>query len=362
MRATVNHVSRHGVDGVSVADLTKEAGVSRPTFYSHFDDIDGLFAEVWLEYFPSWWQSMCDPADSSVYQRAETLALLQIFLIGHRSPQVDEAVMSTLPKIIEDSFPDIGDRTVAMWTFANRIGIIATEGVWPKALLAVELDSYLRAVSGRVTFRRIMSAEELPQIGPEEPASDHEKIVLATMSIVQKSGVNGLSISRLGRMLRVTSGFIYPRITSRDALVAEAFSYALRSAHTSNIARWQKKKLGVEGFAEFLVGGLGNPRTHWRRFRAEVLIAAHSSDELAGLVRSALEDFADNVGRETAKLPVPKQLVETMTVLVHTLLFGFSAMHHAGIDVRSLAHTGVIRAMVAEIGRRVITGKTLRSI
>ena len=144
-----------------------------------------------------------------------------------------------------------------------------------------------------------------------------------------------------------------------EALVAEAFAYALTSAHQSNISRWKKEKLGIEGFAEFLVGGLGHPRTNWRRFRGEVLLAARASEARHEPIRKALDEFSVAVLKETKRLPVPREVASTLSVLVHTLLFGFSSLHSAGIDVRNLAHQGIIRSMVLEIGRRVLQRRPL---
>jgi len=58
-------------------------------------------------------------------------------------------------------------------------------------------------------------------------------------------------------------------------------------------------------------------------------------------------------------LPVPKEIPERLGVLVHTLLFGFSSLFAVGITVRNLPHADVIRAMFAELGKRVVRGKKL---
>ncbi len=259
LKSAVFLVARDGVDAISVASLVQEAGVSRPTFYAHFGDIDGLLAEIWLESYKSWVLDMCDPSELNVVGDPRSSALVQILLVAHRKSQVEESVRSLLPTLIDDSFPLLADKTVALWTFANRVGIIASIDVWPLAERAKLLDGYLAAVTGKVSNSDLLETEELAEIGPTSEPDDHEKIVLATMQIVQKSGVAALSIARLGRMLRVTSGFIYPRIVSQDVLVAEAFSYALKQATSLNLVRWRQKKRGLEGFAEFLVGGAWGP-------------------------------------------------------------------------------------------------------
>ena len=43
-----------------------------------------------------------------------------------------------------------------------------------------------------------------------------------------------------------------------------------------------------------------------------------------------------------------------VALLVHTLLFGFTALSNAGIEVRDLAHVGVIRALLGRVAKRYV--------
>jgi hypothetical protein len=44
-------------------------------------------------------------------------------------------------------------------------------------------------------------------------------------------------------------------------------------------------------------------------------------------------------------------LVSRVALLVHTMLFGFTAINNAGINVGELAHVGVIRALLGRVAR-----------
>jgi len=330
--------------------------VSRPTFYSHFGNTDGVLAEIWVEHGEAWVLSMCDPSNTDRHEDALARALLEIFMVAHRKPEILETLEARLPSLLDNRFPDFVDRTIALWTFANRLGICATRDVWDSAERATILDSYLGSARGKISNLAPLETEELTAISDTHDQQIESELLLGALTVVQNSGVHALTVSRLARVLGVTSAYVYPRITDTADLVVLAFDYALTQATTTNVARWQQKKLGIEGFAEYIVGGLSNSRTNWRKFRGEVLLAAPHVPELLEGVPVALDAFAERVMKPISVLPIPKELKRVAAVLVHTILFGFSALQAAGIPVKHLAHVGIIQAMFRELGKRVLTG------
>lgn len=359
LSATINGVSQYGADQLAVSHIVEAAGVSRPTFYSHFGDIDGVLAEIWVEHGEAWALSMCDPSTTVRHGDAHSRALLEIFLVAHRKPVILETLAARLPSLLDNRFPDVADRTIALWTFANRLGICATSGVWDAAARATILDSYLESVRGKISNLAPLETEELTAISDTSEQGIESELLLGALTVVQNSGVHALTVSRLARVLGVTSAYVYPRITGKGHLVAEAFDHALTRATTTNVARWQQKKLGIEGFAEYIVGGLSNSRTNWRRFRGEVLLAAPHIPELREGVPVALDAFSERVMKPISVLPVPSELKRDLAALVHTILFGFSALQAADIAVKNLAHVGIIQAMLRELGKRVLRGTAI---
>ena len=356
LNATANCISQYGIDQVAISHIVKEAGVSRPTFYSHFGDLDGVLADIWVEHGEAWALTMCDPSATVQYGDAQSRALLEIFLVAHRKPQILEAIKAQMPSLVDKRFPDVADQTIALWTFANRLGMSATVGVWHPAARAAILDSYLESVRGKISNLVPLETEELAPIADSSDQQIESELLLGALTVVQNSGVPALTVSRLARVLGVTSAYVYPRMTGTGHLAAQAFDYALTQATKTNVDRWQAKKLGVEGFSEYIVGGLSNSRENWRRFRAEVLLAARHIPELRTGVPVALDAFAERIMKPISVLPVPKERRRDLSALVHTTLLGFSALQAAGIPVKHLAHVGIIQAMVRELGKRVLTG------
>ena len=350
-----------GVDRVTVAAVVSRAQVSRPTFYAHFGDVEGLMADLWLLHHRDWILLMCDPANRDVYERPESLGLLQLLLSAPRKPELLEAIELSLNKLFDECFSSRSERTVAIWTMSNRLGVLATRTQWPKAKDAAFLDGYLHAVSGKFAAGDVTDYSNLESVRADEDQDSASALINATIGIVQSTGVQGLSVLRLGRVLNATSGFVGPRVESLTTLVGEAFDFALKEATRSNFTLWDGglKRRGIEGFAAYMVGGLGEPRKNWRWFRREVLLASIHDSELAKSVSSSLDDFLKDVTKKAKFLPVPKIIPERLAVLVHTLLFGLSAVFAVGIEVRDLSHSTIIRAMVAELGKRIVRGAKL---
>ena len=361
LQAAIELAQETDIDEISVSQVVKKASVSRPTFYTHFEDVDGLLAEVWLWKHREWVMSLCDPGDFEVYENPESLALMQIFLGAPRKPQVLEIVRVSLTNLFDAHFLSVGERAIAFWTVSNRLGVIATRKQWPKANDAAFLDGYLNAISTSLVIKTDFEYSDLDPVPSEKPQNIDSSLIHATIEIVQASGVRGLSINRLGRVLGATSAYIHPRITSLTALVGESFDFALKDATRGNFKLWDGglSRKGIEGFATYIVGGLADQRNNWRLFRREVILTSIHDRELADAVSGSLDDFLREVTGKASFLPVPKEIPERLGVLVHTLLFGFSTLFAAGITVRKLPHADIIRAMFAELGKRVVRGRKL---
>jgi hypothetical protein len=67
-----------------------------------------------------------------------------------------------------------------------------------------------------------------------------------------------------------------------------------------------------------------------------------------------MDEFIQRLRARTSRIGLPVELAERVALLVHTLLVGFAALDSAGVSVRSLAHEGVIRALVGETAKRFV--------
>lgn len=337
---------------LSVSELVEASGMTRPTFYSYFGDRDGLLAEMWLDKGELWCLGMMEEKPDFDAESILNRAMSEIFLYCHRSADIRELVGPTLFKTLEKNFGGQAARSVALWRMANRLGVIVTARIWPTVKDALFLDEYLEGLASQVRIVTPTTEPDLPEIELRNSGETPPELVEAVVRVVQASGLEGLSILRLGRVMRVTSGFLNPRIDDLVHLVGESYTVVQNAAVEQNLAIWSDLKLNPEGFAKFVVGSVGSSRKYWRNFRTEVLVASAHSIELRELVSSSMDSFLESISARTAALLFPRQLVNRVALLVHTLLFGFTALSNAGIDVSSLAHRGVIRALLMQVAKR----------
>jgi len=345
-------ISLVGVDGISVTALIASAGITRPTFYSYFGDVQGLLAEIWLEKGRQWIDIVAAPGEFTQRDNELVFALTEIFISAHRSEELRTIVEISFAEFISEFAGEAGRLTTVMWRIANRVGVVGTHRVWPSVQDALFLDSFLDAVSTRKVKPNITVVDELPEIELDASEVVDVNIARGVIGIVGRGGVSGLSVLRLGRILRVTSGYLNPRIDSLKALVGLTYGLVQDSAARQNVKLWTLWNLNPRGFARFIVGSLGGSRQSWRLFRNEVLVASAHDPELAAIIGSTMDSLLKIVGSKVTGFGYSRAVTARISVLVHTMLFGFSTLSAVGVKVGDLAHEGIIDALLKELAAR----------
>jgi AcrR family transcriptional regulator len=82
----ISAVAAKGVDHTNVSDVAAISGVSRPTFYTYFGDMNGFYAEVWLRYGREWLDAQLDENPNLAEDIDQ--AVLEIFAVARRVPEV----------------------------------------------------------------------------------------------------------------------------------------------------------------------------------------------------------------------------------------------------------------------------------
>jgi AcrR family transcriptional regulator len=345
-------ISTVGVDGLSVTALIASAGITRPTFYSYFGDVQGLLAEIWLERGRQWIDIVAAPGEFTKRDDELVFALTEIFISAHRSEELRSIVEISIAEFMGEFSGDPGRTTTVIWRIANRVGVVGTQRVWPSVQDALFLDSFLDSVSTRSIKPNATVVDELPEIELDASVEVDANIARGVIGIVGRGGVSGLSVLRLGRILRVTSGYLNPRIDSLKNLVGLTYGLVQDSAARQNVKLWTLWNLNPRGFANFIVGSLGGSRQSWRLFRNEVLVASAHDAELAALISPTMDSLLKIVGSKVSGFGYSRAVTGRISVLVHTMLFGFSTLSAVGVKVGALAHEGVIDALLKELAAR----------
>jgi len=94
------HSGRNGFDGVSQAEVVRDAGVTRGALYHHFDGKEGLFAAVYAELQQEITARIVAAADRAPDPWAALVAGCMTFLRACLDPDVQRIVLRDAPRVL----------------------------------------------------------------------------------------------------------------------------------------------------------------------------------------------------------------------------------------------------------------------
>ena len=184
IQAALELIAAHGVEGFTLRDCAKQAGVSVAAPYRHFDDKDDLLAAVAADCIQRLGEAMdraveaAGDADPLTVFRATGIAYVR-FAVEHPAhfrvmylPQV----MARMPKDVESAFAAWGQEMMAKLAAAQQEGVLAD-----------------------LPLQLIMLACSLPPVG-----QDHWTLDLLADRMVKLNYVPALSGDTVGRVLKKT--------------------------------------------------------------------------------------------------------------------------------------------------------------
>lgn len=84
--ATLRLLDEHGPSSVSITDVVREAGVTRPTFYAAFGDLPTAFADAASSRLDEAFDGLTVAADVSETERAEAMAAAFLEILNRLEP------------------------------------------------------------------------------------------------------------------------------------------------------------------------------------------------------------------------------------------------------------------------------------
>lgn len=204
LRAAVDVIDRHGVDNVTVGAVCDVGGLTRPTFYTYFESMSGLFATIWMKLGPAWLAMISDPSlrpdQTDPARQREHRALLELLAISHRDAELFEIVQPTVAVWWESvaSQGQFHAEKVA-WLVGRRIGAAMTAPIDPGATSSELFELVLAALPATSTIPDggdlSFDASSLNVFSPTEINDVNEHLMLAAIHAIASSGVRGASIS-----------------------------------------------------------------------------------------------------------------------------------------------------------------------
>lgn len=354
VEAALVSIHAHGIDRVTVAQVLKITGASRPTFYSYFGSIEGLFAEVWVKYGLEFFESLSNREFrldlTNQEKRNKWRALLEIFTVSHRIPEIAEishVIASNWWRTIVTREPFNGVLTA--WLAANRLGMWLTHPIEPRIVQAEILEGIYE------NGRAILSSTDEPLQGPQIPALSNPELntgeprsdlLAAAMYVVSRAGIEKTSMSRIARQAQMTTGAMYPRFSRLDDLLLELFDKGNSGVISQNLTVMNPEGFTPEQFGLVVLGGLRPERKMWRNFRIETFIEGAYSEVMREKLRAALERSVTALRPGLALLPVSKREQQSIAYLTHTIGLGMALLLNAEIPVDQLNHPLATSALV----------------
>lgn len=282
--AGVAAIAQLGIDHVTVQSICGKSGHSRPTFYSYFGDLQGLFAEIWIRHGVDWLNKLCSVGGLSPRSDVD-LALTEIFATAHRNPAIKEVVQVQLQEFFDLENQCDSVTMVSVWTAAINLGIALGRPVTPE----VEAVRVFNEVFERLTSKQLDEIKAgLPKqkaVEPGEaleldPPNLEDALLGSTLKVVASAGVHNASLVRIARMCRVSTGALYPRFEDKLKLIERAYASAIAEVIKVNFTAFDFDYRVDDQIAEFTVGGLYPNRESWRHFRCEVYLEGRVDQDL----------------------------------------------------------------------------------
>jgi AcrR family transcriptional regulator len=350
-KAGMKAISQKGIDRISVSQICDLAKNTRPTFYSYFGNIDGLLADIWISEGDAFLSRLADPSYEVMNTKlaVEDRALVEIFAIAHRVPEVAEVVNRQVLAwwnglTQKDEFKSLK----FAWLIGERLGALLMLPVDPTVKTLALADKFLLSVDKVATIKTKMTTDLLPDISdpaPREQSID-EQLLAATVNVIANSGVKAASMARIARYAQMTTGSVYPRFSNISSLVIESFEFAAKHVVTQNLANTKDGSFGPDEFGLFVTAGLLARRKQWRNYRLEAHIEGRINKPLAKRIQKSNAEVNGQVSNALRRYDIPEVVLEAATHLIHSIGIGFTLLFNAGIALNELDHRRITRQIV----------------
>lgn len=342
----IKAIANKGIDRITVGDITKISHHSRPTFYTYFGDMNGFLAELWIHYGIEWLDSLVENSTDAMPISELNSAMLEVLLVSHRNAEIAEVLNPDIQNWWQSKTANDPVKCVRLaWYLSVKLGTYLSIPIIPDAVAATPFLAFLRTMPDDILKHPGMQVlvdnpmppqGELPGI---EKAPEHveRQFLASTIEVVANSGVAATSMARIARRTRVSTGTLYPRYKTTDAIIAASFDLAIRQIVDGNVKQLEQE-LGPEQYGSIVVAGFLESRKSWRNYRLEMYLESQHNPELAKHMFPGLEE---------TRLILDGVLIEygyslgqraALTQVMQNLAVGISMLFNAGIPVDKLDH------------------------
>ena len=351
----ISAVAAKGVDHTNVSDVAAISGVSRPTFYTYFGDMNGFYAEVWLRYGREWLNAQLDENPNLSAEIDQ--AVLEIFAVARRVPEVLEVVQPDFERWWNEQTN--GDAIVAqrlVWRLGFTLGYKMSRKVTKKSEFGLPIVGFLNLPDNALELSFLAGLGTVdPSILPPvegltlEDDSVEASLTLATKEVIASSGVAAASMTRIARRARVSTGTVYPRFKNAETLIQSSFTRAISKIVRRNVEVVAARGLGIDEYALTVNAGYGPNRKVWRNFRTEMHIEAAHNPELAKFMEGGFETASKFLEDSFKEFGIPEHLATPIAWFLHSHAIGLSMIYNVLPEVDQIDYRIMARWMISQL-------------
>ncbi|MFZ9867904.1 MAG: TetR family transcriptional regulator [Ilumatobacteraceae bacterium] len=296
-------IQKFGVDGVSMALIASDAGLTTGALYGRFEVVDDVLVDLWKngaggaifalveEMLPT-----SPDVDSEVGNRRNIDPLaecgLQILIASRRNLTIAEAIEADLKMWTEKW--SLGSSSSPTQRMRSAVLLSTIFGRLASDCLVHGEDRYRSMYEQIHRATEIAESEEIVHesagleviaVGGDPLSND---LINATMDVIAKSGVEQSTLSRISRRAGVTTGAIYSRYESKIELLIDAIEVLVATvARTSSklvIIGAQNHDMSTS-VARMFHTAVSPDRSPWNRFRLETYLAGLSNPAIRRCLR-----------------------------------------------------------------------------
>jgi AcrR family transcriptional regulator len=360
LTAGINSVAELGIDQATASDIIARAEVSRPTFYSYFDDVPGLMAECWISGGNQWFEALLWGHLPEGYEESnEHKAFIDTLMCTTRTPELAEVVLPSMTAHWDRlSRCSDAEQIRYLWALATRLGVAASVVVMPEVkslgtfisaleMIPSDFAATQENVEALYAVEPVVSA---PQIAdPDEVTSN---LIQAVVQVVSNSGVSKASMTRVCRAAHVTTGSAKPRFPTMADLMSRGYEYAVMEVARQNVAQSDEVFGGVspiQAYARLVISSLHPSRKSWRRYRQEMHLASRVNTAIATQMSSGIQQVNEVLKDSLRASGVDESIVNISILVNQAQSVGFSLIDDLGIPVRNINHAVIPSIMTVEL-------------
>lgn len=351
----ITAVAEKGIDHTNVSDVAAISGVSRPTFYTYFGDMNGFYAEVWLRFGQEWLNSQLEGAENMPDDIDQ--ALLEIFAVARRVPELQEVVQPDFARWWNEQTKGnaLAEQRL-VWKLGFTLGYKMSRHVTQKSDFGLPIVSFLNLPDDAMSLPFLAGLGKVdPSILPPmqgltlDDDTVESSLTLAAKEVIASSGVAAASMTRIARRARVSTGTVYPRFKNSEILIQSSFTKAIANIVGKNVAIVAERGLGIDEYALTVNAGYGPNRKTWRDFRTEMHIEAAHNPELAKFMEGGFETAAKFLEDSFLEFGIPRELATPIAWFLHSHAIGISMIYNSLPSVAEIDYRIMARWMISQL-------------